>query len=138
MKCPYCNHSKSSVLESRDSEDTQVTRRRRECLKCHKRFTTYERVEILDLKIVKKNGDLEKFNRQELKNGILTACEKRDIEEKVIDNLLNDIEMKILNRKSNMVSSTDLGKMVLTRLKKIDPVAYLRFTSVFLEFNSLT
>jgi transcriptional repressor NrdR len=135
--CPYCNSPKSSVLESRDSEDGQVTRRRRECNRCQKRFTTYERVEIIDLKVVKKDGNKEDFDRVKMKYGIKLACEKRDILEEDIEKIIEDIELRLMNRKSTEVSSSDIGRMILTRLKHMDPVAYLRFASVFLEFNSV-
>ena len=137
MKCPYCAYTKSSVLESRDSEDEQSIRRRRQCLDCNKRFTTYERVEFLDIKITKKNGDLQRFDRDKMKNGILLACEKRHISDQVINNLIDEVEKKVLHRKTNPVSSLELGKMISTRLKKIDPVVYLRFASVFQEFQSV-
>jgi len=137
MRCPYCNHSKSSVLESRDSEDGQVTRRRRECIKCKKRFTTYERVEIIDLKVIKKDGNKEDFDRVKLRYGIKLACEKRNLSDEELEKLIEDIELRLLNRKSVEVSSSDIGRMVLTRLKKFDPVAYLRFASVFLEFDDI-
>lgn len=135
MKCPYCNYAKSSVLESRDSEDGLVTRRRRKCQKCDKRFTTYERVEIIDLKIVKKNGEKQDFDREKMKSGIKLAFEKRETSDDEIEKLAEDIELKLLNRKSTEISSADIGRMILTRLKKMDPVAYLRFASVFLEFD---
>lgn len=137
MRCPYCNFTKSSVLESRDSEDGQVTRRRRECLRCGKRFTTYERIEVIDLKVIKKDGSKEDFNRQKMKTGIQIACEKTDISEEEIERIIEEIELRLLNRKSTEVSSSDIGRMILNRLKKIDKVAYLRFASVFLEFASV-
>ena len=137
LKCPYCSYSKSSVLESRDSEDNQVTRRRRHCLRCGKRFTTYERVEVIDLKVIKKDGAKEEFNRDKLKKGIILACEKRSIPSEDIEKIIEDVELRLLNRKSTDVSSSDIGRMVLTRLKKLDPVAYLRFASVFLEFKNI-
>jgi len=133
--CPYCSFAKSSVLESRDSEDGEVTRRRRECLRCSKRFTTYERIEVIDLKVVKKDGSKEIFDLVKLKNGIAVACEKRGISNEEVGKIVEDIEMRLLNRKSVEVSSSDIGRMVLTRLKKLDSVAYLRFASVFLEFT---
>jgi transcriptional repressor NrdR len=137
MKCPYCNFSKCSVLESRDSEESQVTRRRRQCLRCKKRFTTYERVEVIDLKVIKKDNLKEDFSRRKLREGILLACEKRQIDNETIQKLIDDIEIRLLNRKSTEVSSADIGRMVLTRLKKLDQVAYLRYASVFLEFESI-
>lgn len=137
MLCPYCNSDQTSVLESRDSEDGAVTRRRRECLKCSKRFTTYERVEVIDLKVVKKDGRKEDFNREKLKTGIMRACEKRAVSEEEVEGIIDDIELRLLNRKSTEISSSDIGRMVLTRLKKLDKIAYLRFASVFLEFKSV-
>ena len=136
MLCPYCKSEETSVLESRDSEDGEVTRRRRECNKCGKRFTTYERVEVIDLKVIKKDGEKEEFNRQKMKWGIEKACEKRPVKGEEIEAIIDEIEMRLLNRKSTEVSSSDIGRMILTRLKKVDKVAYLRFASVFLEFKS--
>ncbi|NMC35894.1 transcriptional repressor NrdR [Candidatus Beckwithbacteria bacterium] len=137
MKCPYCGNCKSAVLESRDSEDGQVTRRRRKCLACRKRFTTYERIEVIDLTVVKKDGEKQEFDRYKIKNGINLACEKRDIASEDVEKIVEEIEMRLLNRKSTEVSSSDIGRMILTRLKKLDPIAYLRFASVFLEFDSV-
>ena len=137
MLCPYCNSKQTSVLESRESEDGSVIRRRRQCNKCGKRFTTYERVEIIDLKVVKKDGRKESFDRQKIKSGITKACEKRACSHEDIEAIIDEIEMKLLNRKSTQVSSSDIGRMVLTRLKKLDKIAYLRFASVFLEFNNV-
>jgi transcriptional repressor NrdR len=137
MKCPYCFTTKTSVLESRDSEDGQVTRRRRQCHKCDKRFTTYERVEIIDLKIMKKDGSSEDFDRTKMKYGIKLACEKRNITDDELEKIIEEIEIKLLNRKSTDISSSDIGRMILTRLKKLDSVAYLRFASVFLEFQDV-
>lgn len=137
MLCPYCSYNQTSVLESRESEDGLVIRRRRQCDKCSKRFTTYERVEIIDLKVLKKDGRLEDFNRDKVKNGITKACEKRPCNLEEIESIVDDIEMRLLNRKSTQISSADVGRMVLTRLKKLDKVAYLRFASVFLEFANV-
>lgn len=137
MRCPYCASADTSVLESRDSEDGEVTRRRRECVKCQKRFTTYERVEQIDLKVVKKDGSREPFDREKIKKGIQMACQKREVSDEQMEEIVSDIEMRLLNRKSTEISSSDIGRLVLTRLKKTDKVAYLRFASVFLEFASL-
>ncbi len=137
MLCPYCNTDKTSVLESRDSEDGAVTRRRRECQVCGKRFTTYERVENIDLKVIKKDGSLEDFDRAKIKLGILKACEKRPVSEEEIEKIIEDIEMRLLNRQSTELCSSDDGSRILTRLKRLDKVAYLRFASVFLEFENL-
>jgi len=137
MLCPYCKSNNTSVLESRESEDGEVTRRRRECQSCGKRFTTYERVEIIDLKVVKKDGEKEDFDREKIKQGIQKACEKRGVDGEEIERIVDDIELRLLNRKSTEISSSDIGRMVLTRLKKVDKVAYLRFASVFLDFKSI-
>ena len=137
MRCPYCLSPETSVLESRDSEDGEVTRRRRQCGKCKKRFTTYERVEVISLKVVKKDGSQESFDREKIKRGITLACEKRDINEEEIEKIVEDIELRFLNRKSTEISSSDIGRMILTRLKKVDKIAYLRFASVFLEFENI-
>jgi transcriptional repressor NrdR len=137
MLCPYCKSTSTSVLESRDCEDGAVTRRRRECDQCEKRFTTYERVEVIDLNVVKKCGDIEEFDREKMRGGIEKACEKRPVEEGKIKEIIDEIEMKLLNRKSTDVSSSDIGRMILTRLKKLDRIAYLRFASVFLEFDDV-
>jgi len=104
-------------------------------MRCTKRFTTYERIEVVDLKVVKKDGTKENFDLGKLKGGIVVACEKRNISAQEIGKMVEDIEMRLLNRKSVEVSSSDIGRMVLTRLKKLDAVAYLRFASVFLEFT---
>jgi len=137
MRCPYCLSPETSVLESRDSEDGEVTRRRRQCGKCKKRFTTYERVEMISLKVVKKDGNQEGFDREKIKRGITLACEKRDVSEEEVEKIIEDIELRFLNRKSTEISSSDIGRMILTRLKKLDKVAYLRFASVFLEFENI-
>jgi len=137
MICPYCGYNQTSVLESRESEDGVVTRRRRECQKCDKRFTTYERAEVIDLKVIKKDGRVEDFDREKVKNGIIKACEKRSCKKEDIEAIVEDIEMRFLNRKSTQISSLDIGRMILTRLKKLDKVAYLRFASVFLEFDNV-
>jgi transcriptional repressor NrdR len=138
MLCPYCNSNQTSVLESRESEDGTVTRRRRECSKCGKRFTTYERIEVIDLKVVKKDGGVEDFDREKIKAGLIKACEKGPCGEEEMEGIVDEIEMRLLNRKSTEVSSSDIGRMVLTRLKKLDQVAYLRFASVFLEFEDVS
>lgn len=136
MICPYCKNKNTKVVDKRDNESEPVSRRRRECLACKKRFTTYERVEVLFFKIRKKDGSLENYDRQKLLNGILVTVEKRGIDESKIDNLVSDVEEHIFSRKSDEISSSDIGRMVLTRLKKLDKVAYLRFASVFLDFEN--
>jgi transcriptional repressor NrdR len=137
MHCPYCGNENTSVLESRSSGDSDGVRRRRECLKCSKRFTTYERVGNIDLKVEKRSGGLEDFSRDKLEKGIVKACWKRGVSEEEVIKLADEIEMKLLNRQSTTVKSTDIGKLVLGRLKKVDGVAYLRFASVYLDVDNL-
>ncbi|MCL5004152.1 MAG: transcriptional regulator NrdR [Patescibacteria group bacterium] len=137
MKCPYCQSAETKVIDKRDLSEEASTRRRRECLKCGKRFTTYEKVERIDLKVVKKDGRVEDYVREKLKAGLVKAVEKRPVTEEQIEEVIDDIEQRILKRQSKQISASDIGQMVLTRLKKIDRVAYLRFASVFLEFESL-
>ncbi len=138
MKCPYCSNENTSVVESRPMTDEPGIRRRRECTRCCKRFTTYERVGNIDLKVVKRDGHLEEFSREKLEKGIVKACWKRNVDLKEIEKVVDEIEMKLLNRTSTIVKSRDIGQMVLNRLKRIDRVAYLRFASVYLDFDSIT
>lgn len=113
-------------------------RRRRECKKCRKRFTTYEKVVKLDLKVIKKDNRLEDFEREKIRKGVRKACWKRNVTQEQIEDLIEDIEMKLMKRKTTRIPSTDIGRMILNRLKKLDDVAYLRFASVYLEFNCAT
>lgn len=135
MNCPYCNNNDTQVLESRLLSEGLGVRRRRECKKCMKRFTTHELVANLDLKVVKKDGRVEGYAREKVAKGVRKACWKRDVLGEKIEELLDDIELKLLNRKTTQIKSTDIGKLVLTRLKKLDDVAYLRFASVYMDFE---
>ena len=137
MKCPFCHHNDSSVLESRDSEDGQVTRRRRECGGCHKRFTSYERVEGPQLLVVKKNGGREQFDREKVRRGVTRACEKRPVASDLIDDIVDQVEQEMLKKTSSEVTSRLIGNAILRRLKKIDKVAYVRFASVYLDFDEI-
>ena len=137
MLCPYCKSKDSKVVDKRDNGETGVTRRRRECLECKKRVTTYERIENINLMIMKRSGRLQEFDREKLKRGIQRAVKKRPITEAQIDELIDDIELRLLNRKTTQIRSVDIGKMVLTRLRKLDNVGYLLFASVFNDFNSI-
>jgi len=134
MNCPYCNYEDTSVLESRGLPGEDGIRRRRECKKCGKRFTTHERVVNIDLKVIKKNGKVEQYDREKLLKGINKACYKRKVDETEIENLVDEIETKLLNRKTVEIKSSDIGKMVLSRLLKLDDLAYMRFASVYLDF----
>lgn len=135
MLCPYCNSSETKVTDKRDSQG--VSRRRRECLKCGKRFTTYERVEF-DLRVIKKNGDREAFDRDKLKKGILRAFEKRPSDTEKIEEIVDEVEAKI-NRlaKGKEIKSSKIGEIVMAKLKKEDKIAYIRFASVYREFADL-
>jgi transcriptional repressor NrdR len=137
MYCPFCHSEETKVVDKRDNGDTNVTRRRRECINCKKRFTSYERMETIALNVEKRSGKLEEFDREKLKRGIMKAVKKRPISEKIIDELIDDIEMKLMNRKTSQIKSIEIGKMVLSRLKKIDTVGYLLFASVYRDFNSI-
>lgn len=136
MYCPYCSNKETGVLESRILPDSSGMRRRRECKKCNKRFSTYEKVVSLDLKVSKKDGRIEDFDREKLLKGIRKACWKRKVTEEEMIEVVDDIELKLLNRQTTTVPSCDIGKMVMNRLKKLDSVAFLRFASVYLEFDS--
>lgn len=134
MKCPYCGSKDSEVVETRDSEDLDTIRRRRECLKCEKRFTTYERVENANLIVIKKDGKREQFDRDKLKNGIIRSCEKTTVSLETIDKLVTDIERELRGEDSVEIESKKIGQMVAARLKKLDKIAYIRFSSVFKRF----
>ena len=137
MKCPFCGSPQTAVLESRISEDGNSFRRRRECEKCKKRFTTYERVEGPSLLVIKKDGRRESFDREKLKRGILKACEKRSVSVDLIEEVVEEVERELLRKDTVEIPSKVIGNAVLKRLKKIDKVAWLRFASVYLEFSDL-
>ncbi len=137
MKCPYCDHSETKVLDSRDADDLEITRRRRECEKCGKRFTTYERVEMLDLYVVKKDGHKEKFSRDKLLGGIRKACVKLPVSEEQVEELVDAVERDLRRRASTEITSGKLGELVLRRLKKVNEIAYIRFASVYRSFDDL-
>jgi len=137
MTCPYCNNPKSKVIDKRDNIKDGTTRRRRECLKCKKRYTTQEKVENIDLNIIKKDGSVQPYMRDKLVKSILKSVDKDTFTDENLNSMTDDIEMRLLNRKSSMVTSTDIGRMVLTRLKKFSPVAYMRFASIYKGFKSI-
>ena len=134
MKCPYCSNTDTEVVETRDSEDFSTTRRRRECNKCAKRFTTYERVESISLIVIKKDGRKEQFDRDKLKRGMLKACEKTVVGNEEIENIVNEVERELKTLDTVECDSKKIGQMVAGRLKKIDKIAYIRFASVFRRF----
>jgi len=138
MKCPFCSNKETKVLDKRETEDLQATRRRRECLKCRKRFTTYERIETINLFVVKKDGRRESFNIDKVKNGILKACEKRPISIEKVEKCVNSIEAELKSNKDKEVPGKKIGELIMKKLKKLDKVAYIRFASVYREFEDLS
>src|SRR6185437_566969 len=134
MKCPYCGKNQTEVVETRDNEELETIRRRRSCTNCGKRFTTYERIENVNLYVMKKDGRRELFNRDKLKRGMLTSTEKTHISVETVEKLVADIERELRGRDSLEIKSKEIGEMVAKRLKKLDKVAYIRFSSVFKRF----
>lgn len=134
MHCPYCGKKESEVVETRDSEDLDTIRRRRACLSCGKRFTTYERVEHVQLIVIKRDGRREQYSRDKLKSGLLRACEKTVIPAEIIEKIVNEIGQEVRTMGSLEVESKLIGEMVAKRLKLLDKVAYIRFASVFKRF----
>lgn len=137
MKCPYCDKTDTNVIDSRDSEEGMTIRRRRKCSQCDKRFTTYERIEGLELKVVKKDGSKEEFARDKLKRGIVKATWKRPISMAEIETMIDEVERTLLRKETCEVKSWEIGNLVLMRLKSFDPLSYLLFASVYRDFNSL-
>ncbi len=138
MKCPFCGHSEDRVVDSRVGRDGEFIRRRRECLKCHRRYTTYEYVEDVLPHVIKRDGRREPFDRQKLRGSILKACEKRSVGVQAVDDVVMDIEAKLHERAEKEVSSLELGEMVMERLKNLDQVAYVRFASVYRQFEDVS
>lgn len=137
MKCPFCHQNNSKVIDSRDLRDGESIRRRRECLACGHRFTTYERVEPISILVIKKDGSREEYNRQKLSRGVLTAFTKRPIEAEQIERLVDEIEAEIFRNGELEVPSHYIGEQVIERLRRLDPIAYIRFASVYHEFADL-
>ncbi|OGG04142.1 transcriptional regulator NrdR [Candidatus Gottesmanbacteria bacterium RBG_16_52_11] len=134
MKCPYCSNRDSEVMETRDSEDLTVTRRRRSCPKCGKRFTTYERIESIPLTVVKKDGRRESFDREKLIRGIWRASGKTKIKADDVDRVVTEVERELISGNTTEIPSKKIGELVAKRLKKLDKIAYIRFASVFRRF----
>ena len=135
MLCPFCSNTETKVTDKRDNG--RFTRRRRECLKCHKRFSTHENVEWNDIKVIKKDGQKETFDREKVKAGMLKACEKRHVNDEMIEKMINTIEKK-LRVKGKEVESSMIGEIVSRELKKVDKIAYIRFASVYRDFTDLS
>ena len=138
MKCPYCGFNESKVIDSRPTEDDEKIRRRRECLSCGKRFTTYEIVETTPLMVIKKDHSRQIFDCEKLMLGIIRACDKRPVTSEMIIGVVDRIEQNYVNRMLREVSSEELGEAVLLELKKLDKVAYIRFASVYRDFSDVT
>lgn len=137
MKCPYCYVPESKVIDSRASDNGMSIRRRRECISCGRKFTTYERVENMVMMVVKKDGSRQSFDRNKVANGIRRACEKRPVTVNQIDEAVSAIEMQVYNKFNKEISSIDIGELVMDKLKELDDVAYVRFASVYRQFKDL-
>jgi transcriptional repressor NrdR len=138
MQCPSCQHTDSRVLESRAADGGRSVRRRRECLNCDFRFTTYERVETVPVTVVKRNGTRETFNRAKLLHGLLRACEKTGLEPARLEGVVDEIELAIQQRSGREIASAEIGEMVLEQLREMSEVAYVRFASVYRQFRSVS
>jgi transcriptional repressor NrdR len=134
MKCPYCTNTDTDVIETRESEDLSVTRRRRGCPKCEKRFTTYERIETIPLTVIKKDGRRESFDREKLIRGIWRASGKTSIKADDVEQIVNEVERELISGDTTEIASKKIGELVAKRLKKLDKIAYIRFASVFKQF----
>ena len=137
MRCPYCKSNETKVIDKRTTDRGNATRRRRECLGCSKRFTTYERAETLDLLVIKKNGQREPFDRQKLRLNLTKACEKRPIDQDTIDNLISEVVQRLIALRRSEVESYAIGEIVMGFLKGLDDVAYIRFASVYRDFQDI-
>ena len=137
MKCPYCGFEESKVIDSRSADDGERIRRRRECLKCGKRFTTHEIVETVPVIVVKRDKSRESFDRNKLTNGLIRACEKRPVSIQQIENIVNDIESKLQSSLEREVTTQQIGELAMDQLKKIDEVSYVRFASVYRQFKDI-
>ena len=137
MKCPYCSFEESKVIDSRPTDEGERIRRRRECLNCQKRFTTYEIIESLPIIVIKKDKSREVFNRDKLLNGLLRACEKRPVSLEKLENVIDEIESFLQNSLDREVYSDKIGELVMDKLKEVDEVAYVRFASVYRQFKDI-
>jgi transcriptional repressor NrdR len=138
MKCPFCGHLEDRVVDSRESREGDVIRRRRECLKCERRFTSYERIDEIPYMVIKKGGEREPFSREKVLAGILKACEKRPIPMAKIEAIVNAVEKYVQESKDRERSTEKIGEMIMRKLKELDKVAYVRFASVYLDFKDVS
>ncbi|MGI6317011.1 MAG: transcriptional regulator NrdR [Christensenellales bacterium] len=137
MRCMYCNHTDSKVVDSRPTEDGTAIRRRRECTGCGRRFTTYEKVDNPLIMVIKKDGRRQPFDGQKIRNGLIKACEKRPIPMSAIDHIVGEVEKAVYNSLDQEITSEQIGEIVMARLKELDQVAYIRFASVYRQFRDL-
>ena len=137
MKCPYCAHPESKVVDSRPADEGSSIRRRRECLECHKRFTTYEMMESLPLIVIKRDGSRQAFDRNKLLGSMIKACEKRSVSVATLEKLADEIEQSVQNEMEREIPSTEIGELVMDKLKDVDEVSYVRFASVYREFKDI-
>ena len=137
MKCPFCSFEESKVVDSRSTDDNTTIRRRRECLSCGKRYTTYEKIEDIPVQVVKKDSTRESFNKDKIVNGLIVACQKRPISRKQIQKIADEIEKEISNKMLSEVQSEHIGEMVMKKLKLIDEISYVRFASVYRQFKDI-
>lgn len=137
MKCPYCNEDETKVIDSRPVDDNCSIRRRRQCEKCGRRFTTYEKLETMPLMVIKKDNSRETYDRSKIESGVIRSCHKRPVSTQQIDSMIDEIENQIFNLEEREVSTTMIGEMVMERLKELDEVAYVRFASVYREFKDV-
>ena len=137
MKCPYCSHLMDKVVDSREAKEGHVIRRRRECLSCHKRFTSYERIEEIPYMVVKNDGRRERFDRNKLRTGLVKACEKRPVPPMELDRIVDEIESLLHDSEEREITTTRIGALVMERLRELDKVAYVRFASVYRKFEDV-
>ena len=137
MRCPYCDHDEDKVVDSRSAREGSVIRRRRECLKCERRFTTYERIDEIPTMVIKKDGRREKFERQKVLAGLLHACEKRPVSMGLLEQIVNDAEIYVADSPERERPSPEIGSLIMERLRQVDKVAYVRFASVYLDFKDV-
>jgi len=137
MRCPYCEHAESKVIDSRESKNGLSVRRRRECLSCKRRFTTYEKIEEIPYMVVKKDGSRQPFDGQKLLQGMLKACEKRPVPLAKLEEVVEEVENKLMERPDKELNASEIGLLVMNRLKALDKVAYVRFASVYREFRDV-
>ena len=137
MKCPYCNEADTKVIDSRPAEDTSSIRRRRQCERCGKRFTTYEKLETMPLMVIKKDNSREAYDRSKIEAGIIQSCHKRPVSTQQINSVIDEIENRVFNMEEKEVPTSVIGELVMDKLKELDEVAYVRFASVYREFKDV-